>query len=309
MVICLVEIRAYSDRVLHFYSIFAKVWEWAAIAANGQSGGIIILQKKNLGSVTPIVKSKQVLDLVFSTPSLNTLIRLIFKKGLERVVQLGWRLLALLGSFWEISTLLFPLQSIKRVFQLLQPQAHAFSNFISSNALLDIGFISSAFSQCNGQSGHARRQARLDQCLVNTCQASLFNSNNPLRLGRTFSNHSPLLLTASRNVISHRNVFLFENLWLDYVDFHVVVRKALCFQAHSTPMHAFIHILSRVWKNLIDWKSKGNCNLDRDLKATEVCIQALEVEESENSLDSPNIIRLNILYNKHKAFLRQNSTK
>lgn len=266
MFICLVETRANTDKVHQFCSRFTRGWEWVAITADGRSGGIIILWKKNLDIVTPIAKSKQVLHLALSTPSLNTLIVLVTYDSQQVNIQKKvWRELTRLASLevpWcilgDFNSIVSSEEHIKGCFNYYNHKAHAFSNFISFNALLDIGFIGSAFSWCNGQSGHAKRWARLDQCLVNTCYTSLFNSYNLLHLPRTFFYHSPLLLNASINLISHHNVFLFENHCLDYVDCYVTVRKALYFQAHSTPMHAFIHILSRVWKNLVDWKSKGN---------------------------------------------------
>lgn len=53
----------------------------------------------------------------------------------------------------------------------------------------------------------------------------------------------------------------------------------------------------------------GTCILDRDIRATEVAIQALEIDNSANPLDDTDHSNLNILYNKYRALLRQNEKK
>lgn len=135
----------------------------------------------------------------------------------------------------------------------------------------------------------------------------MFSSHNLLHLPRTLSDHSPLLLTVGHNEVHH--IFCFENHWLDYNDCLFTIRNALNFHAHSSPMHAFLHISNRVHLSLFAWKSKGFCNLDLDIRATEVSIHALELEGIDNSLDDNDSINFNVLYNKHKALLRQNAKK
>ncbi|XP_039146767.1 uncharacterized protein LOC120284004 [Dioscorea cayenensis subsp. rotundata] len=66
-IICLVETRANADRTYRFCSKISKNWEWAAILADGFSGGIIVLWDKFLGYVTPIAVSRRDLHLVIST--------------------------------------------------------------------------------------------------------------------------------------------------------------------------------------------------------------------------------------------------
>lgn len=119
-----------------------------------------------------------------------------------------------------------------------------------------------------------------------------------------------MLLTESRNAIHNHSIFCFENHWLDYNDCLASVRIALNLHAHSSPIHAFTHILSRVHSNLFAWRCKSICNLDRDISATEaVSIQALESEGIDNYFDDTYNINLNILYNKHRALLKQNAKK
>lgn len=119
----------------------------------------------------------------------------------------------------------------------------------------------------------------------------------------------PLLLIASCISGFCLNVLCFENSWLDYSDCHFSVWKVTNFHPHSSPMQAIVYILSKVRANLFFWKSQGNCNLDSDLRATEVNIQALENEEIGSSFNLSNLDNLHSLYNKHKTSLRLNSKR
>lgn len=67
IIFCLVETKADGDRLSRFCSKLGKRWNWAAIIADAFSGGIIAIWNKNLGSVTPMVKSRFALHLVITT--------------------------------------------------------------------------------------------------------------------------------------------------------------------------------------------------------------------------------------------------
>lgn len=59
--------------------------------ADGYSGGIITLWRKGTCPVTPIVKSKHILHLVLSTPSLDTwIISVIYNSHLVQVQKKVW---------------------------------------------------------------------------------------------------------------------------------------------------------------------------------------------------------------------------
>lgn len=74
MIMYLIETGVDCDHVFRFCSRFSIGWNWAAIVANGYSGGIITLWRDGLGHVTPIMKSNYILHLVISNPSLDSLI-------------------------------------------------------------------------------------------------------------------------------------------------------------------------------------------------------------------------------------------
>ena len=128
-------------------------------------------------------------------------------------------------------------------------------DFISDNSLLDVGFSGPNFSWCNGQRGQARRWARLDRCLVNANWTNNYNAQILYHLPRVSSDHSPLLLVASNNALLNRKVFRFENFWFENADCLYVIHKALCFRPHSSPMHAFAHLLAHVKMEIKSWKT------------------------------------------------------
>lgn len=66
IIVSLVETRANSDRVDRFCKKVPKHWEWAAILADGFSGGIFVLWNKAIGMVTPIAVSRRALHIIIS---------------------------------------------------------------------------------------------------------------------------------------------------------------------------------------------------------------------------------------------------
>lgn len=91
-----------------------------------------------------------------------------------------------------------------------------------------------------------------------------------------------LLVANNLNRFSGK-LFCFENYWLEYAECISIVRNALNFQLHSSPMHNFAHILARIIKSLLDWICYGVCAMDKAIKDTELQLQALELDDMENS--------------------------
>lgn len=100
MIICLIEIRAYFDRIDRFCSRFARHWNWAAITVEGYySGGIITLWQDRLGCVTPIIKSKFILHMVISNLTLtNMVISVVYNILKIQIQRKVWKELSKLNS-------------------------------------------------------------------------------------------------------------------------------------------------------------------------------------------------------------------
>lgn len=72
--VCLVETRANKERCFKFCRRLTKDWDWAAVPALGLSGKILTLWRKDVGVVTPLVMSRNVLHLVISSKYLKGMI-------------------------------------------------------------------------------------------------------------------------------------------------------------------------------------------------------------------------------------------
>lgn len=76
-------------------------------------------------------------------------------------------------------------------------KAGKIAEFMYSNNLLDVDFIGVDFTWCNNQLGLARRWDPLDRCLVNSLWSTNFDCCILKHLPHIFSDHAPILLSAS----------------------------------------------------------------------------------------------------------------
>lgn len=188
-------------------------------------------------------------------------------------------------------------------------KACLFSNFITSNALLDMGFVGSKFTWCNNRPGLARHRAWLDRCLVNSNWTDRFDSYFIKHLPCIFSDHAPILLIAFPHSFQTFKIFRFENYWLDYIGCTYVVKEAWNFVPHANPMHAFAHLVARTRSRLLNWRINCMNSLESDLINTKSEIHSLETDDASISSNEPLHVNLQSLYNKYSALQRQNSTK
>lgn len=305
-VLCLVETRADSSRVDRLISKLSRLWRWAAILANGYSGGIMVIWNSRLGLVSPIAISRRALHLIISYDQSHS--------WLISVIYNGTRLSSQTDLWFELSklsTLDFPWLIIGDFYSIISSNDHKggsyrhysckaalFSDFISSNRLLDLHYIGSNFTWCNNRSGAARRWARLDRCLVNLVWYSMFNSYSLTYLPRLFSDHAPLLLTVNNRNARRFFTFRFNNIWFDYLGCHDAIRKAFDCTPHGNALHAFSHFLSRARANIKSWCKVGFNDIDSELISTEM---AIRVAEHQDLTSIGNYSQLSNLYAKYSA--------
>lgn len=128
-------------------------------------------------------------------------------------------------------------------------------------------------------------------------------------LPRVSSDHAPLLLVALFRSGSKNRVFRFDNYWSEYRECHRLVSDSMNFLPHSTPLHAFSHLIPRTRSSLTNWRVVGANSLEFDIKATELKIQSLKSFEMKGNPNSDISRELRDLYNRHKGLLRQNVLK
>ncbi|KAJ0989775.1 hypothetical protein J5N97_008131 [Dioscorea zingiberensis] len=275
--VCLVETRADANRAIKFCDKFAKVWEWAAIPAQGMSGGIITLWKWGVGMVTPIAKSRFALYLILTTDKpKHWVLSVIYNAQSILLHKKVWRDLApmtqlnlpwiLVGDFNAILT---NEEHKGSEFDNYSAKAKAFSEFVSSSQLMDLGYQGSPFTWTNNQQGLARRWARLDRFLANNDWIGNFETYLVKHLHRTASDYSPIFLSTKLFDRHKKKVFRFENYWLEHENCYSNVNKAWTLRTNTTPMHAFNHLLSRTRNYLSNWRKTGLSPLDKDITKTE----------------------------------------
>ncbi|XP_039144058.1 uncharacterized protein LOC120281255 [Dioscorea cayenensis subsp. rotundata] len=317
LIFCLVETRADNGRLAKFCSKLSKRWAWAAIVAEGYSGGIIVAWQRHIGKVTPLVRSRFVLHLVItncrneswiiSTIYNSTHIQeqsdVWFELSCLTYVSIPW---ILIGDFNAIVSL-SEFQGGSPIYY--RRKARVFSDFIAINNLIEVNFASSSYTWCNNQLGNARKWARLDRCLINSLSIDFIGSYIIKHLPMLFSDHAPLLLTLTPRVPIKKKIFRFDNFWLEYLDCHDVVRETWSLKPHSNPLHAFSHLLSRARTNLIAWKNRDLNSIEASINKLELEILEAEALEGLNGNITYVDNALSPLYNRLTALHRQNSTK
>lgn len=314
---CIVETRANSARLDSFSAKLDRNWAWAAIEADGYSGGIIVTWQRDIGMVTPIVKSRYALHLVITNSKNESwILSTIYNPSRIQNQYSVWQELSDLASINLPWILIGDFNSIVSLNELrggshlyYRRKARVFSDFIIANNLLEVNFSGSKFTWCNNQAGIARKWALLDRCLLNPCCSALFETYFIKHLPRLFSDHAPLLLTLSPRIFNRKKIFRFDNFWLDYIDCHSAVRHAWNFLPHSNPMHAFSHLISRTRAKLISWKKIGLCPIDASINNLELEILEAEARDQLNGSIDNSSDNLYSLYNKLAALHRQNYSK
>lgn len=77
-IFCLVETKANPTRTLSFCKLFNMNWDWASVTMTGYSGGIIILWKREIGLVTPILRTKTSILVISSSVSVSWVIFIVY---------------------------------------------------------------------------------------------------------------------------------------------------------------------------------------------------------------------------------------
>ncbi|KAJ0987975.1 hypothetical protein J5N97_006331 [Dioscorea zingiberensis] len=155
--VCLVETRADANQAIKVCNKFSKLWEWAAIHARGMSGGIITLWKYGVGKVTPIAQSRYALHLILSTDKpRHWVLSVIYNSQNVQYQKVLWRDLSHMSSLslpWVLVGDFNAILSIEEHrggrFDRYAVKSKLFSEFMSVNHLLDLGFYGTAFTWCN----------------------------------------------------------------------------------------------------------------------------------------------------------------
>lgn len=310
-IICLVETKSDVARSLLFCNKFARSWAWAAIPAQGFSGGIIVLWSRCLGLVTPIAATRMSLNLVITSTKGSWILTVVYNSQIVSSQRLLWFTLAGINRiclpwliFGDFNAILSTDDFKGGASNSYIFKSRFFSNFVNSNNLMDIGFVGPRFTWCNNQSGFARRWARLDRCLANLDWISKFSSLKNTHLPRACSDHCPLLLTANSFIAPSYSIFRFNNFWFEYNTCHDIIINSFEADNHSSPMQSIQHCLFRAKRDLLSWRRTGHCSIDIEISNIEAEISLMEARELQ-SMDPWLVVWLRSLRNRHAALIRQ----
>ncbi|XP_039138794.1 uncharacterized protein LOC120276131 [Dioscorea cayenensis subsp. rotundata] len=205
LIFCLVETRADNGRLDKFCCKLSNHWAWAAIVADGYSGGILVFWQKHLGKVTPLVKSRYVLHLVITNSKNESwVLSTVYNSSHIRVQSSVWLELSgiastnlpaiIIGDFNVVASLN---EFQGGAYNYYRRKARLFSDFIFCNNLLEARYSGSSFTWCNNQSGTARKWA---SCHDAVREAWNFKPHsNPMHA------FSHLISRARSNLISWKN--------------------------------------------------------------------------------------------------------
>ncbi|KAJ0984926.1 hypothetical protein J5N97_003282 [Dioscorea zingiberensis] len=152
--VCLVETRANDNCVIKLCKTFSRCWEWAAIPAQGMSGGIITFWKQEVGMVTPIAHTHSSLHLIISSEKPKQwILSVIYNSQHVHVQKSLWNDLSVFSTFnlpWVIlgdfNAILNNEENRGGRFENYAMKSKFFRTFVSTNQLLDLGFYGTPFT-------------------------------------------------------------------------------------------------------------------------------------------------------------------
>ena len=113
---------------------------------------------------------------------------------------------------------------------ICQRRVRAIQDCMNECQMMDLGFSEPKFTWTKKKELGCLIQCRLDRCWANPIWKSFFPEANVTHLARVNSNHCPLLLNLSPNIVNASNrPFRFQLMWLNHNDFPTIVKKEVQF--------------------------------------------------------------------------------
>jgi hypothetical protein len=102
------------------------------------------------------------------------------------------------------------------------------TDFVNSNALVDLGFVGNRFTWSNHRSGSANIRERLDRGFANQNWVHIFPNSLIKHFPAIQSDHCPILLSTSGSYQNIPKLFRFEVIWIrDHSSLKVVANAWL----------------------------------------------------------------------------------
>ncbi|KAG6646425.1 hypothetical protein CIPAW_07G008100 [Carya illinoinensis] len=279
-IVCLQETKLnYIDR-----GIVRSLWsgvhvDWAYLASNGASGGIVVLWDRRvverveefIGNYTVACSFKSIAD--------NYLWAFagVYGANLDKDRSLLWDELVGIHNWWDLpwciggdfNVVRFPSEASGS--RRLRPAMEAFSECIFDLNLIDLPLAGGTATWSNNQSW-----SRLDRFLISPEWECHFPEVWLKRLPRIGSDHWPVLLDCG-GIRKGRWPFKFENMWLKSEGFVDRVKQWWSsYQFQGTPSFIFASKLKALKKDLQVWNVESFGNVGEMKKAKLLEIQEIE---------------------------------
>ncbi|XP_073001449.1 uncharacterized protein [Typha latifolia] len=229
--LALLETHTSWDEAEQVTKTLGHCWAWFAIPAQGRSGGILVLWKKDLGWVDVAAISRYAAHLTVTLRTGQTWIWIMVYASthLDAQKELWEELLSMasIATPWvltgDFNVFLSPQEKRCSGGVELGPKCKAFAKFVDDAGLCDLGYEGIPYTWCNNQTGERRMWICLDRALGNTEWVSANPACKVQHLDKAASDHASLLLNVPLTEAKVRRPFRFELYWMEYVECQKIV--------------------------------------------------------------------------------------
>ncbi|KAI0529210.1 hypothetical protein KFK09_001757 [Dendrobium nobile] len=205
--------------------LIGSEWEFFHFPANGRSGGLIALWKRDVSKFEVLGNMKQVLigSLIFPNMQRWIIVVVYASKGYHSRCLL-WNTISPLNSLdlpvivgGDFNCCLNQSEKKGGRRYNFSVGAQEMSEFMVDSDLHDLGFLGPKYTWSNNKSGHSKIWVRLDRILMNSEGLRRAPLAMVKQLVRLTSDHCPLLLNLFAEIPRPGNRWIrFEEIWMTY---------------------------------------------------------------------------------------------
>ncbi|XP_020686133.1 uncharacterized protein LOC110102230, partial [Dendrobium catenatum] len=220
----LMETKLASIDRKHIDYLIGKDWEYFHHPAEGTSGGIMVLWKRNMVSFDIRETSSQAIVGSLSVPNLGIWrIATVYGSRNCKERESLWKQLndcmevtipSIIGGDFNCIIDKEEKRGGKRF--LFSKGPREMKSFMVNSDFHDIGSMGPRFTWCNNKEGTSRIWERLDRCILNSVAIQMLPMAIIKHLARVASDHSPIVLSMKDRICGENKVFKFEDIWRSY---------------------------------------------------------------------------------------------
>ncbi|KAI0519721.1 hypothetical protein KFK09_007180 [Dendrobium nobile] len=271
----LMETKLASICRKHIDYLIGKDWEYFHHPAEGTSGGIMVLWKRNMVSFDIRETSSQAIVGSLSVPNLGTWrIATVYGSRNCKERESLWKqlndcmevtILSIIGGDFNCIIDKEEKRGGKRF--LFSKGPREMKSFMVNSDFHDIGSMGPRFTWCNNKEGTSRIWERLDRCILNSIAIQMLPMATIKHLARVASDHSPIVLSMKDRICGENKVFKFEDTWRSYPAAKNFVYNSWMKNDYGDEYSILQRKLKRTMKALFFW-NRNKCKNLNVLKET-----------------------------------------